>query len=594
MGLQNNLVLVDADIEFGDATYDDTTKRWTYVPNSQSQAPYAVKVTVRRDGIVNAKVPRFFSGVIGADEGIQTATAVGMITPRDIALVVDLSQSMTFDSMLVHRNDTQINLRDVWVTLDGTDGSPATKFVNGEEFITDYELRAPDNSVYANLEGRTFGSMSKWGTPIIQGQYNQTEVGADPGMYYLPDRDTFTGQWGWFVTLGYPDDPRYLWIVEDLTNPNSLKSRCHSDNGIINLLKRPTSSESATTLRNRIKVTLGLATWNDDGDDVMENNEVNTVVSEPYAQGVGWDTWIDDVRNASGLTYNSTYGGASYFRHRYGLKSYVNWLMDSQFAKTGPVPGSSGYTPQLQYTVAEPLQAVKDAVKEFSDYLKNVESNDKVGIVVYGTNGAADPYSATNGLTNDYDIIADLPYPHQAGEHGRFTNTGEALLRGYMMIHGPGSRPQANKVIVFMSDGNTTAFNNFSVITDFDDPANIAALNAVQTVEDFNDLFGGIPSGSISTGGNGSATAISGRDETLAIAKVLVSNHLGMGDVELNVVGVGADADMVGMLQPLAAANGGEAYHAEPDVNDPSALPTLIKEIYRRIGGRRPVALIAQ
>lgn len=595
MGMSENLTLADVDIEFGDATYDQQAGRWTYVPNSGSQAPYAVKVTIRRDGEVNRRTPVFFSRVIGASDGVQSATAVAMIMPRDIALVIDLSQSMTFDSMLLHRDMTQINLRDIWVTLDGLDGSPDIKVVNGQEYVLKYELQTPDGTVYAGREGATFGSMTEWGTLILQGQYDQTAVQEDPGMYYLPDRDAFTGQWGWFVTLGWPDDPRYLWLVEDLANSYSLMSRGHSEEEITNLLKRPTSAESATTLRNRIKVVLGLATWNDsDDDDIMDNDEVSTVVSEPYAQGAGWNQWIDDVRNGNGLTYNTGYGGANYFRHRYGLKSYVNWLMDRQFAKSNPVPGSSGYTPELQHTVAEPLQAVKDAVHEFTEYLKEVESNDKVGLVVYGTNGAADPYSETNGLTNDYDIVSDLPYPHQAGEHGRYTNTGEALLRGYTMIHGPGSREHAHKVIVFMSDGHTTAFNNFNVITDLDDPANLETLQAVQTVEDFEDLFGGIPSGSITVGGHESATAIAGRDETLAIANILVSNHLGMGDVELNVVGVGADADMENMLQPLAAANGGEAYHAEPDINDPQVLPNLLKEIYREIGGRRPVALIGQ
>lgn len=58
---------------------------------------------------------------------------------------------------------------------------------------------------------------------------------------------------------------------------------------------------------------------------------------------------------------------------------------------------------------------------------------------------------------------------------------------------------------------------------------------------------------------------------------MFVSYHLGMGSAELNVVGVGADADMEGMLMPLAAANSGEAYHSAPDLIDPGALPALLK-----------------
>jgi hypothetical protein len=316
---------------------------------------------------------------------------------------------------------------------------------------------------------------------------------------------------------------------------------------------------------------------------------VTDLMNEPYSIGATWDDWIDDVRNASGLTYLASYGGASYFRDRYGLKAYVNWLMDRQFAKTAPVPGSLGYTPRLQFAVAQPVQSVKDAVRVFAEFLESVESNDKVGLVVYGTNGASDPYSATSGLTDDFEQVARLPYPHQAGEEGRFTNTAEAIVRGYHMIHGPGSRPHAHKVIVFMSDGFTTVNNHFDYPTDLDDPGNLAQLQAIESIEDFNDLIGGFPSSSLTTEGAGSTD---GREETIGIARVLASNKLGMGAVEFIVVGVGADADMEHLLQPVAAANGGEAYHAAPDVTNPGALPDLLKSIYRRIGGQRPVALI--
>ena len=591
LGMSSPLEVDDQDIEFGDATFDQSTGRWTFEVSPSSTAPYAVRVTVRRDGDKNPNVARFFSGILGADVGTQSASATAMVAPRDIALVVDLSKSMTYDSMLIHRNQTQINLRDVWVTLAGPANSPSTKTVGDQTFVTNYQLKTPDQSIYASEQGDTFGSMSKWGTLIYQGTYNQSAVRSDPGMYYLPQRNYDPNYWGWFISLGYPSAPQYTWLVDDLSNPMSLRSRGYSNARITSLLRRPVYYESSTTYRNRVKVLLGLATWNDDGDNFFENHEVTTSY-EPYVAGVGWDSWIEDVRNGTGATYYSSVGGASYFRHRYGLKSYVNWLMDRQFAKSAPVPGSSGYTPALQRSVAQPLQALKDAVLDFSDYLQEVESNDKVGLVIYGTHGAVDPYSETNGLTNDHAIIGDLPYPHQAGEHGPFTNTGEALLRGYRMIFGPGSRTHAHKVIVFMRDGNTTAYNGFDVIDDLDSPGNVTALNDIENLEDFDQLFGGIPSGSIATGGTENATR--GREETLAIGRILVSNHLGMGDSELNVVGVGAGADMENMLQPLAEASGGEAYHAEPDPNDPSVLPETLKQIYRRIGGRRPVALISQ
>ena len=104
-----------------------------------------------------------------------------MITPRDVSLVIDLSGSMSDDSELRNKDVVQINLRDIWVTLDGPDGSPNTKYIDGKgTFITDYELHAPDDSVYANRDGQSFGSMTDWGTTINHGTYNDNAMEADP------------------------------------------------------------------------------------------------------------------------------------------------------------------------------------------------------------------------------------------------------------------------------------------------------------------------------------------------------------------------------------------------------------------------------
>ena len=105
--------------------------------------------------------------------------------------------------------------------------------------------------------------------------------------------------------------------------------------------------------------------------------------------------------------------------------------------------GGVGRTPSLQYTPIEPLQAVKDAVHGFTDYLNSVDSADRVGLVVYGSRGAVDPFSSSNGLTNDFDAISELPYPHQPGEQGAYTNTGDGIVRGYRMVYGSGSREYA-------------------------------------------------------------------------------------------------------------------------------------------------------
>lgn len=575
--MDGGLELSDGDIEFGIAVRDGGTGAWQFQLDPSCPAPYAVRVTVQRDGSTNPLVPMFFAHVLGFGNQHMSATSASMITPRDIALVIDLSGSMSDDSELQNKDDVQINLRDIWVTLDGAAGSPETKFIAGKgTYIKNYELRSPDDSAYSSRTGRTFGSMANWGSTIYQGSYNDNAIAADPGLYYLPERSK-TPSDGWAATLR---SSQYSWLVTNQSNPYSLKSRNYSNSKIKALLKRPSGGESTTTYRNRVKVALGLSNWSDaDNDSYVDSNEVTDIVDEPYSIGAGWDNWINDMRSSTGLA-----GADSDFRYRLGLKTYVNWLMVRSYSKDYNV-GGVGRTPSLQFTPIEPLQAVKDAVHGFTDYLKSVDSNDKVGLVVYGSTGAVDPFSQSNGLTNDFDAISDLPYPHQPGEQGAYTNTGDGIVRGYRMVYGAGSRLYAHKVIVFMSDGYANYSNGFDFETDLEAPDVQDRLKDINSMDDFDDLVG-FPANRVSYDERGA------REETLGIANMMASNLLGMGPAEFNVVGVGAHADIQNLLQPLAQASGGDAYRALPDVNDPQAMHRILKEIYERIGGRRPIALI--
>ena len=296
--MDGGLQLSDADIEFGIAVRDGGTGAWQFQLDESNPAPYAVRVTVRRDGETNPLVPMFFAHVLGVGDQSMSASSASMITPRDIALVVDLSGSMSDDSELQNKDDVQINLRDIWVTVESRDGSPATKVISGKgTYVKDYELRTPNDSVYASRTGKTFGSMADWGTLIFHGSYNRNAIAADPGLYYLPERSK-TPSNGWVSTLR---SSQYSWLVTDQRNPYSLKSRSYSNSQIKALLKRPSSNESTTTYCNRAKVVLGLSNWNDrDRDSRVDSNEVTSIVDEPYSIGAGWDNWINDMRSSTG------------------------------------------------------------------------------------------------------------------------------------------------------------------------------------------------------------------------------------------------------------------------------------------------------
>lgn len=110
--------LTDSDVVLGQAVVDSTGKA-TFTPGAQ---PYdAVKVTIRMtEDSPNGAVPLFFGKVVGKGSVDISASAIAMLVPRDIAVVIDLSRSMNYDSQLRREKNTAINIEQVWKDL----GSP--------------------------------------------------------------------------------------------------------------------------------------------------------------------------------------------------------------------------------------------------------------------------------------------------------------------------------------------------------------------------------------------------------------------------------------------------------------------------------------
>ncbi len=99
-------------------TIQNGNGKFDFIPN---QMPYdAVKVTVRlTNDSPNGAVPVFFGRMMGVEEIQMTASAVATLVPRDIVILMDLSNSMSYDSQLRHE-PTGINIEEVWEDL----GSP--------------------------------------------------------------------------------------------------------------------------------------------------------------------------------------------------------------------------------------------------------------------------------------------------------------------------------------------------------------------------------------------------------------------------------------------------------------------------------------
>lgn len=134
----------NADVVFGRSVYDPVTHKWSFVA---AQEPYdSVKVFARRTtGSPGGPIGMFFARVIGKDTHETAGSAVATFLPRDIALVIDLSGSMLYDSTLKHENVTTINNYDIWTAL----GSP--KFGNMKNWNTLQYLTGSTSSILSTL-----------------------------------------------------------------------------------------------------------------------------------------------------------------------------------------------------------------------------------------------------------------------------------------------------------------------------------------------------------------------------------------------------------------------------------------------------------
>jgi len=524
----------NTDIVFGQAQYDPVANQYTFIPTTY--LPDAVKVTVRLStNSPNGALPLYFAAIFGKSYTDVSAEAIAVVVPRDIAITADLSGSMNDDSELKNVHNHPVNLFDIWAALPLNKGKPGT--INGYNPAAPASTPAagdnqpatgpglpghiggnpnPNNEAFSDGDphGPRWGWMTTWGTTLTPNVYDPV---TDTGLYYVPKGSSTTA----------------AEITNNLTESGYSSTERSA-------LMSSANDSTTTYYRNRTKVLLGLAGWRSgksggkyptgagDGDNVVESSELVQTVAYPFSGG-SWDDYIDYVRGTSGMT-----SGDSDFRYRFGIKTFVNYLLENR--------ESHAETPELAGTPEQPMQAVKDAVNYLSEMLHNLNSLDQMSLEIYATNAVHEQdLSLLDGSADYYAANAALK-GMQAGHYNSYTNIGGGIAQAIDQLTQSGNQQQASrKVLILLTDGvaNIDQYGNNNVAS-----AKAYALAQAQ------------------------AAANAG------IRIYAVSN------------GYGADTDF---MDQIAEIGGGTHFHAEGTIDEYS---DELEAIFFTIGGMRPIELI--
>ncbi len=404
----------NADVVFGQLHFNEATNRYDFTPTESF--PDATRITMRRAaGSANGPTPLFFAGIFGKRTANVEATATSGLTGiRDIALVIDLTYTMTNDSMLFHavshtaENGTnlpgmQINLRDIWCALNGP--VPNRPYIPGDETQTQY----------ANDTGPTIGVMNTWGAQIVPNTYNPT---TDSGLWYIPNNAP--------CTVGA--------ITMSLT---ARGYNATQRNALMN-------SSSSSTWANRAAVMIGLATWHpsNSSDTSVGNSELIWAPLPSYASGWNWSDYISFMSSSSSYMAD----GDSRLRFRFGLKTFTNFLLENpQYDETNI----------LWNTPQQPLQAIKDAVQTFVDVLVDGGNPDQVSLEVFDNIGRHQV-----DLTEEVQSAADRLYQLQAAHWQKTTNLGGGIREAIEELTSVRARANAQKIMIVLSDGQPNTNEN--------------------------------------------------------------------------------------------------------------------------------------
>lgn len=260
-------------------------------------------------------------------------------------------------------------------------------------------------------------------------------------------------------------------------------------------------------------------------EQLDDASELTWLVDYPFDSG-SWSTYIYGYMSKS---YTLMYQANSDFRYRFGLKTFVNYLLEQK--------ASHSQTPELADTPAQPMQAVKEATDHLAQLLDGLDTNDQVSLEVYGTTARHEV-----NLTPNYYEVSDRLFDMQAGHYDTYTNIGGGIARAIEELNSDRARTISRKVMILLTDGQ-------------------ANVNE--------------------SGGVGDTTG--GKAYALAQAQIAAAQG-----IQIFAVSVGAGADLSTMSE-IAEVGEGAHFHAQGSIDQYSA---QLDQIFSTLGGRRPVQLI--
>ncbi|RMG00177.1 MAG: VWA domain-containing protein [Planctomycetota bacterium] len=362
-----------------------------------SAYPSALRVTA-----VHNNAPLFFAKVFGLDTFNVQAESIARFQPRDIVLVLDFSASMNDDSELRRIYEYGESVRET--------------------------IEANLLQIYQELGSPTYGSLP------FEPEYF-TQVGQPPTAPNLPQ-----------ITVTFKDREIYVTSTKDLSNvvieyTDGSRQKFDGLSGTTGTFRGTGAYSNKKIKRCWVKSGANSSgegpgygeRFEDTTENIMAAYGLDSV-PYPYPSG-SWSSYINYVKNG----YYIKKAG---YRKQYGMMTLINYWLEQK-------PEYS-QTPDLWMVSEQPVKQLKDAVGLFFDFIQEVNTNDRVGLVVY--NSEDQTALIEHHLTDNFSLVEDTVTHRQAGHYDRYTNIGAGLSDAIDELLA-NARPGAFKMIVLMTDG---------------------------------------------------------------------------------------------------------------------------------------------